>query len=108
MDCAANPEYRASGRMPMCDEKNQGMLPFYQLMVPNESSPQKFDYLQQPYDNPAKEDVKKWVTKNFADNTIKLESLADLEDFTAEEDINKVLLISKRAKTPPIYRVLSS
>ena len=89
MDCAAHAEYKASGRMPMCEEKNQAMLPFYQLMVPNESSPQKFDYLQQPYDNPAKEDLKKWVTKNFADNSIKLDSLADLEEFTQLKDCGR-------------------
>ena len=108
MDCSAKDEYTASKRMPMCDEQNWGMLPFYQLMVPNESSPQKFDYLQQPYNNPVKDDVKKWITKNFADNSIPLSTVSELNDFLEEEDVNKVLLISKRKVTPPIYRVLSS
>lgn len=83
------------------------MLPFYQLMVPNDS-PQQFEYLQQPTGNPTKEDIKKWIMKNLADNSESLKTIEDYEAFLDEPEINKVLLISKRNKTPPNYRVVSS
>ena len=94
--------------MPMCNEENWGMLPFYQLMVPNPESELGFDYLQQPVSNPTKEDVKKWITKNLANNAETLTTKEEFDSFVEESDINKILLISKRSKVPPIYRVLSS
>jgi len=45
---------------------------------------------------------------NLPDYASKLETLSDLEDFQDESEINKIILFSKRSKTPPIYKVLTA
>ena len=37
-----------------------------------------------------------------------MKALEEFRDSAEDKDINKVLLISKKAKTPPIYKVLTS
>jgi hypothetical protein len=37
-----------------------------------------------------------------------MDKLVDFRDLSQEADINRVILFSKKAKTPPIFKVLSA
>ena len=55
--------------------------------------------------------IKTYILSNLPDFTRQLGNLEKLEDFRNLEgdgDINRVILFSKNAKTPPIFKVLSS
>jgi hypothetical protein len=55
--------------------------------------------------------IKTYILSNLPDFTRQLGNLEKLEDFRNLEgdgDINRVILFSKKAKTPPIFKVLSS
>lgn len=54
---------------------------------------------------------KSYILSNLPDFSVKLDTLQKLQDFQEAKDdsaVNRVLLFSKKSKTPPIYKVLSS
>ena len=56
-----------------------------------------------------KEKVHSFIMNNLPDFSVKLDSKKKLDEFlNNDQDINKVILISKKAKTPPIYKALTS
>ncbi len=55
--------------------------------------------------------MKNFILSNLPDFSSKLDSVSKHEDFInlkEENDINRVILFSKKANTPPIYKVLTS
>ena len=55
--------------------------------------------------------VKTWILNNIPDFSTNITTSAKLDEFLGEagdKDINRVILFSKKAKTPPIYKVLSA
>ncbi len=54
--------------------------------------------------------VKQYLLNNLPDFSINLNSLKKMEDFRTaadDQDINRVILFSKKAKTPPVFKVLT-
>jgi hypothetical protein len=100
----------------MCD--NSDHTPFFQLMKPSlvklnpyTSEPMEPENIPFNSNQVSVKGVTNWILTNLPDFTLSIESVKDLEDFKnneEEKDINKVILFSKKNKTPPIFKVLSS
>ena len=100
----------------MCEKEDH--TPFFQLIKPAETKinpytkqpmmPQAIPYNDNQVTLPK---IKTYILSNLPDFTKHLGSVEKLEDFRNLEgdgDINRVILFSKKAKTPPIFKVLSA
>ena len=103
----------------MCEKEEY--TPFFQLIKPPEvkinpytkqpMTPQAVPYNDNQVTLPK---IKSYILANLPDYTTslsKIEKLTDFQDLGAnkeEGDINRVILFSKKAKTPPIFKVLSA
>jgi len=53
--------------------------------------------------------LKSYILNNLPDFSVKIDSIKKLEEFRGgDKDINRVILFSKKAKTPPIFKALTS
>ena len=75
--------------------------PYTGKAMPNENIP----YSQNEVTDVA---MKSWITNNIPDYTQRLSQRSDAEEFTSEQDIDKVYLFSAKQKVPPIYKALAS
>jgi hypothetical protein len=100
----------------MCEKADH--TPFFQLIKPAETKinpytkqpmmPQAIPYNDNQVTLPK---IKTYILSNLPDFSRHLGNLEKLEDFRNLEgdgDINRVILFSKKAKTPPIFKVLSA
>ena len=93
-------------------------MPFFQIMKPSDVKINPYtNKPMQPVNVPYSDNqvshakIKNYVLNNLPDYSIKIDSLKKLEDFkdiSNDSDINKVILFSKKSKTPPIFKVLTN
>jgi hypothetical protein len=115
-DCN-NEEVKGSTRFKQICEK-EDHVPFFQLIKPAEikvnpytnkpMTPQSISY---PENQVSPQKVKSYVLSNLPDYSVNINSLKKLDEFldsTGDKDINRVILFSKKAKTPPVYKVLTA
>ena len=103
-----------SGRFKMCE--NAEYLPFFQLMKPaevkiNPYTKQRMGPTDIPYNDRqvTQKKVHAFVVANLPDYATVIDSKQKLEEFIDNrEDVNRVVLFSKKNKTTPIYKALSS
>ena len=115
-DCQT-PEVAGSQRFKVICEKEDNH-PFFQLLKPPEmkinpytKKPMAPTGIQYNEREVTPQKFKNYVLANLPDFSVKLDSLKKVNEFTGAEDdkdTNRVILFSKKGKTPPVYKVLTS
>ncbi|CDW85441.1 UNKNOWN [Stylonychia lemnae] len=114
-DCH-EPEVKDSKKFKMCE--NEDHTPFLQLFKPPEmklnpytNQPMKMQAVQYTEGQITVPSLKTFILNNLPDYSFKIDSLQKLEEFRdlkQDQEVNKVILFSKKKATAPIYKALTA